>query len=299
MRIHAILNVKAGALLDVDPNLFADRIERALHDGGNQVQVDLVEPGEIDAAMERVIASDVQVLVVGGGDGTIKAAASRLVGESTALGIIPLGTLNLLARDLGIPFDPEQAAAAIGRGEQRAIDVAEVNGHIFLCASLLGLPIHMAEKRQALRGQSFPHRFRGYLGMAHDFFANRRRFDVEVDDGQLDRRVRALSIAISNNPFAEQPSAIPMRATLDSGQLALYISKHRYGGALGFAVVQRLMGLWRKNPEIDEVLADRIVLRSKRSKVRLSNDGEIEELSTPLHYSIHPKALQVIGPKPS
>lgn len=299
MRIHAILNVKAGALLDTDPKLFADRIEAALHSGDNQVQVDLIEPDEIDTAMERIIASDMEVLVVGGGDGTIKAAASRLVGKSTVLGIIPLGTLNLLARDLGIPFAPEQAAAAIGTGEQRAIDVAEVNGHFFLCASLLGLPIHMAEQRQALRGQSFPQRFRGYLGMAHDFFANRRRFDVEVDDGHFDRRVRALSIAISNNPFAEQPSAIPTRATLDSGQLALYISKHRYGGAMGLAVVQRLMGLWNKDPEIEEVLADRIVLRSNRSTVRLSNDGEIEKLSTPLHYSIHPKALQVIGPKHS
>lgn len=297
MRIHAIFNAQAGTLLDQDKNEFVQSVGRRLRAGGNEVEVELVEPGEIDAATDRALAGTIDVLVMGGGDGTIRAAAAKLVGKEIALGIIPLGTLNRLARDLKIPFDPEEAAAVIAEGDRVAIDVADVNGRIFLCTSLLGLPIRIAEQRQALRGSGFGERIRGYTSLLHNVLTNRRRFAVEVDDGNVAQSVRAISIAVSNNPLAETPGMALTRPRLDSGRLALYLSKHKSGGAMSLGMLRRLFGKPGSDPEIEELRAKRIVLRSRRAHVQVSNDGEIEELTTPLRYSIAPRALRVMAPR--
>jgi diacylglycerol kinase family enzyme len=297
MRIRAILNARAGTLINADLEAFARTIDERLRAHGNDVQVEMFEPDALDAAMDRALAEDIDVLVVGGGDGTIKAAAAKLVGKRTALGIIPLGTLNRLARDLKIPLDPAEAATVIGEGRPQAIDVADVNGRIFLCSSLLGLPIYVAQERQALRGAGVLDRVKGYLALLKTFMSNRRRFAIEVDDGRQTRRERALSIAVSNNPFAKQPSRMLTRSCIDTGNLALYLSKHKTGGAMSWAIIKRLFGQWNDaDPEVEEVCAKRITLRSERPVVRVSNDGEIEELRTPLEYSIKPRALRIMAP---
>src|SRR5688572_8348109 len=132
MRIRAIINARAGTLINADHETFARVIGERLRTGGHDVQVDMLEPEELERAVDEAVASDIDVLVITGGDGTIKAAAAKLVGKQIALGIIPLGTLNRLARDLNLPFDPAEAASVIAQGQPRAIDVADVNGHIFL-----------------------------------------------------------------------------------------------------------------------------------------------------------------------
>ncbi len=297
MRIRATLNAKAGALLDENACEIAQRIEEQLRSAGDDMRLELVEPADIDAAMDRALADEIDVLVVGGGDGTIKAAAAKLVGKPVALGIIPLGTLNRVARDLKIPFEPLEAAKTIVEGEPIATDVADVNGHMFLSTSLLGLPIRVAEQRQALRGASLGQRIKGFFTLLRNFLTNRRRFTIQVDDGHLTRRVRALSIAISNNPLSESANMMLTRACVNSGQLALYLSKHRTGGAMSLTVLQRMLGDWRSDPDVEEFRAQRIVLSSHRPRVRVSNDGEIEELTTPLRYSIKPRVLQIMVPK--
>lgn len=297
MKIHAILNAKAGTLIDGDKAAIVQSIEQGLEGQGNQVQVDLVGPEDIEAAMDRALAGNLDILVIGGGDGTIKAAATKLAGSQTALGIIPLGTLNRLAKDLKIPHDPAAAASVIGEGHIQPIDVAYVNGHIFLCTSLLGLSVRVAEQRQALRGKGLRERIAGYYALLRNFLTNRRRFAVEIQDGSIIRRARALSIAVSNNPFADPPNAMLTRSCVDGGKLALYLSKHRTGGALGWAIIRRILGKTKNDPEVDEFCTDSIVLRSRRSKVRVSNDGELEELATPLRYTIRPKSLRIVAPK--
>jgi diacylglycerol kinase family enzyme len=297
MQIHAIINAKAGTLIDQDAEEFAALIEKALSAGGHDVNVELVLPEQVQEAMERAVARNIDVLAVGGGDGTINSASARLADTDIALGIIPLGTINLLARDLQIPFAPEEAAAVIATGEKRAIDVASVNGDMFLCSSLLGIPIQMAEQRQSLRGGTLPQRIGGYYAMMRDFLANRRRFSIEIDDGNVARRVKAMSIAISNNPLEPAAGTVPKRASIDGGKLALYLSKHKSGAAMGWAIAQRMAGRWEDDPEIEELTADQIILRSSRKRVKVSNDGELVEMETPLHYTIRPRALNVMMPR--
>src|SRR5207249_4336821 len=82
---------------------------------------------------------DYRIVVAGGGDGTMNAVASAIFGTDKTMGVLPMGTLNHFARDLGIPLALDRAIAVIAEGESAQIDVAEVNGNIFINNSSIGL----------------------------------------------------------------------------------------------------------------------------------------------------------------
>ncbi|HUR88354.1 MAG TPA: diacylglycerol kinase family protein, partial [Ramlibacter sp.] len=107
---------------------------------GLQAKVELVADGEaIVRAARKALDDGIQCIVAGGGDGTVSAVASQLAGTQAALGVLPLGTLNHFAKDNGIPLDLDPAIAVIAAGQVTEIDVAEVNGRIFINNSSLGL----------------------------------------------------------------------------------------------------------------------------------------------------------------
>ncbi len=155
MRVHAVINRKAGSALGYSVEQLASEAEAAFEEAGHEMEVHVVEPEDIEAAMDNAVAANPDILVAGGGDGTIRSAASRLLGSTIALGILPLGTINRLAHDLNIPLEPRTAIRALPSGGYREIDVAEVNGEIFLCNSMLGLPSEISEERQNSQGAPF------------------------------------------------------------------------------------------------------------------------------------------------
>src|SRR5947209_553251 len=136
-RITVLLNRGGGAVL-ADPQI-ADAVARALCDAGIDTEVELVSGGDCAVRCHGIAERGDELLVVGGGDGTISAAASALVGTETLLGILPLGTLNHFARDLGIPTKLEEAARLISRRTERRVDIAEMNGRVFINNSAIGL----------------------------------------------------------------------------------------------------------------------------------------------------------------
>ena len=101
--------------------------------------VQLCDGAAIAEHARHAAADGVDMIIVGGGDGSISAAAGELADSSTALGILPLGTLNHFARDLGIPFDLAEAAQIIATGQRRKVDLAQVNGRTFINNSAIGL----------------------------------------------------------------------------------------------------------------------------------------------------------------
>jgi diacylglycerol kinase family enzyme len=252
----------------------------------------------MEAALDEAVAGRPDILIAGGGDGTVRSAASRLLGSGIALGILPLGTVNRLAHDLGIPMEPRAALRALSGGGFRAIDVAEVNGEIFLCNSMLGLPPQISEERQNLRGQPLLQRARGYFKLLRTILSSRRRIELSIDgDTAKSGRVRVLSLAISNNLYRREPALIFQREGLDAGILGIYIAKPRSGLGLLWVLARAALGLWSGDERLDSLSATKLTIRSRKKRLRLSNDGEVETLKTPLFYQIHPKALTVIAPE--
>ena len=300
MRIHVILNTAAGSCIGRDLDDITRAVEVPLTEAGHSCEIEWAAPAEVEPAIARAVARAPDVLVVGGGDGTIRSAARALLGGNVALGILPLGTLNRLAHDLAIPFEPAAAAAALATGVRTAIDVAEVNGEIFLCNSMLGLPPRFARHRQVLRGKAFAARAAGYWRVLREFLASRRRITVELEDEHRIRRVRALSVVVSNNVYGAEPSTKLLRESLSQGKLGIYVSLHESGRHMAMAMVRAMMGRWKSDPDLEFGKARRFKIHAPhRKRIRVSNDGEVSRLATPLQYTIRPQALAVIEPKPT
>jgi diacylglycerol kinase family enzyme len=296
MRVHGIINRKAGTLIGTDPEDFTGKLKAAFTDAGHELTVETVEPEEICERLEAVAGKGFDALLIGGGDGSVNAAARMLLGTKTALGILPLGTMNRLARELGLSVELDRIATQLARSEPARIDVAEVNDNIFLCNSFIGLPPLVSERRQSLRGRGFWERLTGYLRLPLDISRNMRRLTLMIDDRKSPRIVRALTVVVSNNAYSEAPNLLPMRRALDEGRLGLYVSRHYTIWQTIWLLIRASLGVWHADPRLEKQELRKLTITSKKDHLRVANDGELLKLKTPLHYSIRPLALTVLVP---
>ncbi len=294
-RFAVVFNPAAGTLLgrgDVEAALTAAFAEHGLI-------AELIPPeaGTLAERFTRARDSGADAVVAVGGDGSVGCAATLLVDSAMPLAILPSGTMNLLAKDLAIPVgDLAQAVKALVTAVPRAIDVGEVNGHVFLCGSMLGLPTRIGHHREAGRGaavwNAWPKLLRGVLRV----LARQRAMRLTlVMDGQP-RRVRVPALNVTVNALSDAAGHHFGRLTLDGGQLAVYLITHmRLWDVLRIGL-RVLFGHWREDPAVEEVLAGELVLRGSRPAMRVMNDGEAMLLDMPLHYRIRPGALIVLAP---
>jgi diacylglycerol kinase family enzyme len=248
------------------------------------------------AAARAALADGAELVVAGGGDGTINAVASVLVGSGVAFGVLPLGTLNHFAKDLGIPLELDAAVRNLASGRRRQVDVGEVNDRIFLNNSSLGLYPDMVrdrEKQQRRLGRG------KWLAALWASLAALRRYPflslrVSVDGARLARRTPF--VFIGNNEYTMQGLAIGARARLDGATLSVYVAQRpgRFG-LLRFAW-RALCGRLAQERDFDVLLSDQLEIDTRRRHLRVATDGEVTVMKTPLRYRIRPGALTVIVP---
>ncbi len=154
MRYEAIINRDSGSGIFRDMEQ-QNRLKRVFSDRGHQLDLQIVFPKDLTDAVKKAAASQSEVLLIGGGDGTINSAAKLLNGTDKALGIIPLGTFNLEARDLKIALDPFEAAEQLIDAEIRKIDLMRVNNEVCLCATVIGFYPALAKSREDFHGKSW------------------------------------------------------------------------------------------------------------------------------------------------
>jgi diacylglycerol kinase family enzyme len=249
----------------------------------------------IDTA-RKAVEEGAQLVVAGGGDGTINAVASVLVDTDTALGVLPLGTLNHFAKDLGIPQVLEEAIANVAKGKPVQVDVGAVNDRIFLNNSSLGLYpdiVRHREKQQHRLGRG------KWPAAAWATIAALRRYPflkvkLAVDGAQHERITPF--VFIGNNEYSMQGLAIGERECLDGGKLSLYVAQ-RPGrlGLLRFAF-RALCGRLAQDRDFDVMLSEKFDIATRHRHLRVATDGEVTLMTTPLRYRIMPAALTVIVP---
>ncbi|MBK1701480.1 diacylglycerol/lipid kinase family protein [Thiococcus pfennigii] len=254
-------------------------------------------PGTWRRRLEAGLAEGAEQVFCLGGDGTILAVAEALIGRPVPLGIVPLGTANLLARDLGIPLEPAAAIEALVDAPTRTIDVGRVNGAHFLCASMLGMSTALSRTREAARGVG-PLRLWGRLVRKGLWMLGRypyRRVTLDLDGRSRTLLTRAL--VVTNNPLAPEPGLYPRRPRLDLGLLGVYGVHKGPLRELPRLALRVLNGTWTEDPRIfHHVLAQARLGERRRSRVTLMNDGERLRLTLPLHYEVLPGALAVLAP---
>jgi diacylglycerol kinase family enzyme len=300
LRVRAIVNRGGGTLLrsgDEDPQ---SGLEAAFAAAGVDAEVRCVEGDclipEFQAARDD---PSVDAVVAGGGDGTISCAAGQLVDSGKPLGVLPLGTLNHLARDAGIPADLEGAIAAIAAGNVRPIDVGEVNGRIFVNNSAIGLYPHMVRHREELQerlGRS------KRLAMLTASLRTLQRFSqhrLTIDLGGLCAPIETPLLFIGNNIYETSLLTLGRRKALDQGELCLYAPLVR--GRLHFLSLglRSLFGLGRQRDFASLTGIAEATVHSRRAALTVALDGEAAILETPLRYRIRPGALRLIAPPPA
>lgn len=296
---EVLLNGGAGVLSGSDP---VPDIARLFSDHGVRANVRLLPDGcQLQAATQQALASRPEVIVAGGGDGTLSTVAGVLAGSGVALGILPLGTLNHFAKDAGIPLGLAAAVETVCRGRVTKVDVGRVNGRVFINNSSLGLYPEVVDKRDELRRQA------GHGQLRHGkwpasvwaaFWVFRRflflRVRIHLDGEILDRRTPL--VFIGNNRYDLEGLRLGSRDRLDEGRLSVYIIRRT--GRLGLIAlaVQLLLGRVRQSREFESLQAIRIEITTRRRSIRVATDGEVNRLATPLCYEADPGALSIVVP---
>ena len=274
----------------------AEEIRDALAAGGLSARVELLDGRGIVKQARKAVADGADLLIVGGGDGSVSAAAGVLAGTKTTLGILPLGTLNHFARDLGIPLDLAEAAELAARGKSRRIDVAEVNGRVFVNNSAIGLYPLMVIDRDSQRKRLGRSKRLAMLVASVRTLArfNHYRLTLTVNDEQA--RVNTSLLFVGNNDYRIDLGAPGQRESIEDGRLSVFVMRKKNRRGLIAASVRALFNRTRPDDMVQLGDVERLLVESRRSHLAISIDGEVESVSTPLDYRVRKGALTVIAP---
>jgi diacylglycerol kinase family enzyme len=296
-RVLAVINPASG---DADPDA-VDPVLTLLNErmGELGVEVETIPfaPDILKPALLNAIAEDVRSIYVAGGDGTVLAVAEALGEHRVPIGIIPRGTMNWLARDLGIPLVPEEALEALVKGEVHPIDVGEVNGHIFLCACMIGFGPLVARRRERERETASWRRWPKVLWQGLKVFRRYGHLRVRLITDERTARLRSRQVVVTTNLIDSAFELPPRRNRLDAGILGIYGIRKASALELTRLLTRIMSGTWQMDDAILSTAATEAVLEiSSHGSMMVLLDGEIRRLKTPLRFSIQPKALEVLVP---
>ena len=273
----------------------AVEVREALRKAGLDAEVSDLADGEDVPAKAARFAAEGRAVVAAGGDGTINAVASALVGTGAPFGVLPLGTLNHFAKDAGIPPELDAAVALLTTGRFHDVDVGEVNGRIFLNNSGLGLYPSLVLHRDRYR---LLRKVR-WAGTAWAAFTALRlhptvRVSVDAEGKRLTRTTALLFVG--NNRYEVEGFEAGTRRSLEGGSLTAYVTSHVGRTGLLRLALAALLGKVRGADGFHELVAREITVETHRSVVHVALDGEVVDLHSPLVYRIRPGALRLIGP---
>lgn len=271
-----------------------DTAVEVLRRGGIRLQRETgLGPDELIAIIRRM-AGGVDSVVLGGGDGTLNAAAPALIETNLPLGILPLGTANDLARTLHIPLDLTEAARVIVEGHVRRIDLGEVNGRPFFNVASMGLSVGMTHELTDDVKQRWGKL--GYAVATCRALSRIRPFSAEIRYDDHVHKVRTLQISVGNGRHYGGGMAVEEDATIDDGRLDLYSLEfdRLWKLALIYPAFRRgRHGMWK---DVRTISCTALEIDTRRPR-SVNTDGEITT-KTPARFKILPKAIAVIAPRP-
>lgn len=297
MRFIGVLNQDGGTLRTIDLAAFVEQAQSIFAEAGHVLECRLVEGKKLIAELERAAADpDADVLLAGGGDGTISAAAAKCFRSGKPLAVLPAGTMNLFARTLRIPLVLDEALHALATGRLYDVDIATANGRPFVHQYSVGLHARLVRIREELPYRNRWEKMLASLRSVFGAIAKRLKFQVEVVTPRGHERRVASSVIVSNNLLGE--GHIPHADDVDGGVLGVYIAKPMTWGEALRLVVQVLLGRWKRHPRLSEREVTAVILTFPRRKrtARAVIDGELVPLDLQVDLRTHPRALKVFAP---
>jgi diacylglycerol kinase family enzyme len=293
MRHTVIANARAGTVLEAGPDAFRDRLRAAFAACGSEAEIRLVPPRDIDDALSLAIETEDAVPVIAGGDGSINRVLPVLIQAPRPVGILPMGTVNVLGRDLGLYGSLEEQVAALCDGEPVRMDVGRVNDRLFHSLSGMGFFSLMAREREQAR-RRFPFSRAVAFGVAATrsiLFTRPISVDILVGKEQVSVDADAVLVTVNRFDGAEW-----RREALDGGAFEVHVLNAGGLYSRSKAALSIVSGHWRNSDHLVSFTGDAVTLR-RRDKRRghVTFDGEVERRGGLQSYSLLPRALHVIA----
>lgn len=301
--VMALINPGAGAFRQIHAKVVRQAIEQSFAEHGIAAEIAFTDGEGLHASTEAALAKarrgEIDAVVVGGGDGSIRTAASVLAGTEVPLGLIPLGTRNHLARDLDIPLDINDAAAVVATGHSRRIDLAEVNGETFVNNSSIGIYPYMVIDRERRRAA---HKLATWMAVVPAFFRMLRHFPrrrLRISAEGFARPYRTPCFFVGNNEYSMELFTFGRRRRLDAGALWFYVVKPRNPLEFFVMVCRLCLGRMNQERDLDALELPEAEVSAKSSRVPVALDGDVQIMRPPLRYRSRPGALRVLVPGPA
>jgi YegS/Rv2252/BmrU family lipid kinase len=273
----------------------AEAMESAAAEAGLEI-VAIERGADCFREVRERMARGVRLFVAAGGDGTVHYVMQALVNNDAELGVIPLGTYNHFARDLGIPLDWRQALDVALSGERAQIDTARINDRFFVNNVSIGLYPELVARREE-HGRDYP-RWKARL---YALFTTLRKYphvtlNVEAEYHHL--AIRTHLFMVSNNHYdLEKFGVEAFRANMSEGRIAVYWLPHASRARLMRYVARYLAGRVREIPGFRSFRSTRVRVQTSRDHLKVGVDGEVFTMSTPLVITTVPQSLVVRVPR--
>jgi len=252
---------------------------------------DLDVASEIRTRMQR----GQKLFVAAGGDGTINTVLQPLVNTDAVLGVVPIGTFNHFARDLGLPLDWRTALDVVVNGTTRQIDCARVNERFFVNNLSMGLYPELVARREE-RGRHYPR----WKARAYAAFSTLRSYPhvtINVETEHHHEVIRTHVFMVSNNSYDLSRLGIDApRATLEEGRLSVYWLPHLPRIALMRFAAHYLAGRVKQAPGFRSFRTRSMKVGAAKKHLHVGIDGEVYTMTPPLLITIAPSSLLVRVP---
>ncbi|MEA2518581.1 MAG: hypothetical protein QOF49_661 [Chloroflexota bacterium] len=290
-RIRVIWNPGSGSKGGISTNSADETLIRELMARG-RLGTELARtgsPADVRAQAADAVSRDYDLVVAAGGDGTVGLVADALLGSTTALAILPLGSVMNIARSLGLPRDAALAADAIAGGHVAAIDVGEVAGRPFYEAGSVGMNAAMFREAQRFDDGDWSSIIRT-LWVALRY--RPARMSIEIEDGRI--RTRALMVSVSNGPYAGAGMTVAPGARLDDGRFDVRVFRRFSKLRLLRHLLSITFGRYRYAPEVDTYRSRFVRIRSASPLPARADSRDLG--TTPVEFTTRAGALRVVIP---
>lgn len=296
LKIGAVINDASGTLSPEEAEKRLEEIKAHLGERVCPGCLSVVPGARIEEEIKRLKDQGVDVLVIGGGDGTVSTAAKLLKDTDIRMAVLGIGTRNHFARDLGIPLEPVEAIRLLDRMRVHQIDLGEVNGHTFINNATLGLYPKIVKEREERTEKHGWQKWRAHLVATLTVLRRLPRMRLTVEDENYKVSRFTPFLFVGNNEYREIINSGSSRSSLDGGMLWLCMA-HVSGIRSLLRMTWQLIVRDIKSTENLEIrLVRTVAVYSRRRRLTVAIDGETVKLATPLQFNIRKKCLQVVVP---
>jgi diacylglycerol kinase family enzyme len=304
-RVAALLNASAGTIEREGADALRALLAAAFEQHAMAATLELLPSTRLRAAAEHALQQarngELDAIVVGGGDGSIRTVASVLAETGVPLGILPLGTLNHFAKDLGLPLEVEAAVDTIASGMTRLVDLGEVNGDIFINNSSIGIYPYLVIARERARRRTRLSKWAALVLAVPRVLRHLPLFRLRIrvigiaesDNAEL---VRSPCVFVGNNAYHLALPSFGRRERLDGGELCLYAAKAQSRLSLFWLACRCILGFVDQERDLRILRGATAGIGSRRHWLLVATDGEVKAMRSPLRYRTRPEALCVLAP---